>query len=154
MFIIFSGYDLDYNIKSYHLNQMADKFSKETRSRIMSSIRSKNTKPEITIRRLLWSRGIHYRIHDKSIFGNPDISSKKNKVAVFIDGCFWHGCKSCYQKPKTNTVFWNKKMTANRKRRSDVISRLKNDGWNILEIWEHDVKSRPNSVVERISKML
>jgi DNA mismatch endonuclease (patch repair protein) len=132
---------------------MPDKFSRETRSRIMSSIRSKNTKPEITIRRLLWTNGKRYRIHDKSIFGTPDISNKKNKVAVFIDGCFWHGCKACYQKPKTNTRFWSKKILANRKRRSVVATRLKNDGWNVLEIWEHDIKSKPHSIAEHISKM-
>lgn len=132
---------------------MPDKFSKETRSRIMSSIRSKNTKPEVIIRRLLWANGVRYRIHDKSIFGTPDISSKKNKVAIFVDGCFWHGCKSCYQQPVTNTRFWSEKIMANKKRREVVLSQLKKEGWNIFEIWEHDVKSRPDSVARRISKM-
>jgi DNA mismatch endonuclease (patch repair protein) len=132
---------------------MPDKFSKETRSRIMSSIRSKNTKPEVTVRRLLWANGKRYRIHDKSIFGTPDISSKKNMVAIFIDGCFWHGCISCYQKPRTNIKFWSNKITINRKRRRVVASRLKKEGWKMLEIWEHDVKLRPDSVARRISKM-
>jgi len=133
---------------------MPDRFSRETRSKIMASIRSKNTKPETTVRHLLWSMGKRYRIHDKSIFGTPDISSKKNRVAVFIDGCFWHGCKLCYQKPRTNTEFWNNKIETNRRRRESVISRLKSDGWCVLEIWEHDVESKPHNIAKRISKLL
>ena len=62
----------------------------------MSAIRGRNTQPELLVRRLLWARGKRYRIHDASVSGTPDISNKKRRVAVFIDGCFWHGCESCY----------------------------------------------------------
>lgn len=118
---------------------MPDKFTKETRGRIMSSIRGKNTKPEIAVRKILWHNGVRYRIHDRSIFGTPDISIKKKKIAVFIDGCFWHGCSRCYKEPKTNTEFWRNKIERNKKRRHNVRLVLKQDGWKIFEIWEHDI---------------
>lgn len=133
---------------------MPDKFSKETRSRIMSSIRSKDTKPEITIRRILWSHGKRYRIHDKSIFGTPDISSKKNKVAIFIDGCFWHGCNVCYKEPRTNVEYWRNKMLRNKKRRDLVMSNLLKNNWKIFQFWEHHVIRDANSVVTEILKFL
>jgi len=133
---------------------MPDKFSKETRSRIMSSIRSKNTKPEITVRRLLWSRGKRYRVHDRSIFGTPDISSKKNRVAVFIDGCFWHGCDKCYKEPHTNTAYWRDKIHNNKKRRALVIKQLRFDSWKVMEFWEHWVIKEPKIVAKEISRYL
>ncbi len=133
---------------------MPDKFSKETRSRIMSSIRSKNTQPEITVRQLLWARGKRYRIHNRSVFGNPDISNKKKKVAVFIDGCFWHGCSKCYQQPRTNTEFWKKKVSDSRRRRKLVISRLRKEGWKTMEVWEHEIKSSSGIIADRIARNL
>lgn len=133
---------------------LVDNLSKEKRSRVMTSIRGKNTKPEIAIRKLLWRKGIRYRIHNKSIFGTPDISIKKDKVAIFIDGCFWHACKKCYKEPTTNPKFWREKINGNKKRRVKVISVLKKDGWKILQIWEHDVKSDALSVVRKIEDKL
>src|SRR3989338_10512229 len=86
-----------------HLNHfVADNLSKEKRSKVMASIKGKNTKPELVIRKMLWRKGIRYRTHDKSVFGIPDISIKNKRVAVFIDGCFWHGCNKCYKEPTTN----------------------------------------------------
>ncbi|MGH9876987.1 MAG: hypothetical protein ACREAZ_13210 [Nitrososphaera sp.] len=79
----------------------------------MASIRSTNTQPELVIRRLVWSQGKRYRIHDRTVFGTPDISSKRAMLAIFIDGCFWHGC-SCSNESSTNTYFWKKKILANR----------------------------------------
>ena len=129
---------------------MADNLSREKRSKVMSSIRGKNTKPEITIRKLLWKVGIRYRIHNKSIYGTPDISIMKNKIAIFIDGCFWHGCKRCYKEPTTNTAFWREKIHNNKKRRLKVRRILKKQGWNVQEFWEHQVNSRPHSVIDSI----
>ena len=120
----------------------------------MSSIRGKNTRPEVSIRKLLWQRGKRYRIHDSSVFGTPDISNKSKNVAVFIDGCFWHGCKRCYKEPKSNTKFWRNKLSKNQKRRKLVISRLRKDGVTILQFWEHQVISDPQTVVKRISRLL
>jgi len=120
----------------------------------MSSIRGKNTHPEITIRRILWSVGKRYRIHDTTVFGKPDISNKKKVVAIFIDGCFWHGCKKCYEEPKTNTDFWRKKILSNKHRREEVVRHLKQDGWTMLQFWEHEIRQNPYAVVERILKVL
>ena len=78
---------------------MTDNLDRIKRSKIMSSIRGKNTRPELLIRKIIWSSGKRYRIHDKTVYGRPDISNKKRKIAVFIDGCFWHGCKQCYKEP-------------------------------------------------------
>jgi len=133
---------------------MPDRFSKEVRSKIMSSIKGKNTKPELTIRKILWSMGKRYRIHDSSVFGSPDISNRSRNVAVFIDGCFWHGCKRCYKEPKSNTAFWRNKITKNRHRRELVKSRLKKDGITLLQFWEHEVLSEPTNVTDKISKFL
>ena len=133
---------------------MPDKFSKEVRSRIMSSIRAKDTKPEMIIRKILWAKGKRYRLHDRSVFGTPDICSKSGKVAVFIDGCFWHGCARCYQQPKTNAKFWKKKILDNKSRRKLVITRLREEGWKTMEIWEHEIKSRPHVAANKISKIL
>lgn len=120
----------------------------------MSAIRSKNTQPEIIIRKILWSMGKRYRIHDRSILGTPDISHKGKKLAVFIDGCFWHGCRKCCDVPRTNTKFWRKKISDNKNRRRKVVVNLKHDGWNLLVFWEHEVKTNPNEVASKISKLL
>jgi len=133
---------------------MADKFSKEVRSRIMSSIRGKNTKPEVAVRRLLWQNGKRYRVHDSSVFGTPDISNKSKNVAVFIDGCFWHGCSRCYKEPKSNTEFWRSKISRNRKRRKLVKARLRKEGVTILQFWEHQVLRNPATVANKISSFL
>ena len=131
---------------------MPDKFSSEVRSKIMSSIRSKNTVPELTIRKILWKRGARYRIHDKTVFGTPDISNKARKIAVFLDGCFWHGCERCFTMPKTNPEFWKKKMSANQNRRKIVNGKLKASGWTVMQFWEHDIRKNPIRVVDRIWK--
>jgi len=133
---------------------MADNVSKEKRSKIMSNIRGKNTKPEITIRKLLWAQGIRYRIHSRKIFGTPDISIKKKKLAVFVDGCFWHGCKKCYKEPKTNTEFWRKKLAYNKQRRTKVKRELRKKGWIALEFWEHRVKTEPQKIMKEIAPYL
>ena len=133
---------------------MPDRFSKDIRSKIMSSIRSKNTQPELLVRKLIWSSGKRYRVHDRTVYGTPDISHKGKKLAIFIDGCFWHGCRKCTAIPQTNTAFWRKKINDNRKRRKKVVSKLKLDGWKMMEFWEHDVKENPNLVASKISGLL
>lgn len=129
---------------------MVDKFSRETRSRIMAAIKGKNTNPEMAVRKILWSRGIRYRIHDNTVFGTPDISNKRKKLAIFIDGCFWHGCKRCYRPPKSNVEYWKNKIVDNKKRRSDVLRYLRKDGWMIFQFWEHEVISNPDKVAMKI----
>ena len=129
---------------------MSDNLSKENRSKVMASIKGKNTKPEVAIRKLLWKQGIRYRIHNKNIFGIPDISIKDKMIAVFIDGCFWHGCGRCYKEPRTNSKFWRTKISDNKKRRKKVRKYLKNEGWNVLEFWEHEVNSNSEKIISRI----
>ena len=133
---------------------MTDKVSKEIRSKIMSSIRAKNTAPEIKVRKLLWAKGKRYRIHDTTVVGCPDISNKSKGLAVFIDGCFWHGCARCYREPQTNTMFWRNKIAANNRRRLYVSRELRNGGIRVLQFWEHEVNSDPERVVEIISEHL
>jgi DNA mismatch endonuclease, patch repair protein len=131
-----------------------DRMSPEKRSKVMSRIRSKNTKPETTIRKLLWAKGKRYRIHDKSIFGKPDLTNKSRKTAVFIDGCFWHGCVECYREPKSNVSFWREKLNSNKKRRIRVKESLLSEGWIVLEFWEHEVMRSLKNVISQICLFL
>ena len=130
---------------------MVDNLTKQKRSRVMSSIRGKNTRPELSIRKILWAKGFRYRIHDKSVYGIPDISNKSRKVAVFIDGCFWHGCKKCYKEPRTNTSFWRNKVKRNRQRRTEVKRKLLGGGWKVLEVWEHQVNEDARKTAKLVS---
>ena len=120
----------------------------------MSSIRGKNTKPELAIRKILWSNGVRYRIHNKRILGTPDISIRKKKIAIFIDGCFWHGCEKCYKEPSNNTEFWKNKIQNNKDRRKKVKKTLKSNHWNALEFWEHEINKNPNLVANKIFKLM
>jgi DNA mismatch endonuclease (patch repair protein) len=131
---------------------MADMYSKEKRSEIMSKVRSKNTKIELEVRKALWARGVRYRIHNSNIPGTPDISSKKNKVAVFLDGCFWHGCKKHGSIPKTNTKFWKDKINENIKRREKVKTELKKEGFTVLEYYECDLRKNMAGIIDEITQ--
>ena len=117
---------------------MADRFPPKVRSKIMASIRGKDTGPEIAVRRILWGHGFRYRIHDRTVLGTPDISNKRRGFAVFVDGCFWHGCPKCYKEPETNRGFWRDKISKNRERRKKVREGLEKQGVRVIEIWEHD----------------
>ena len=129
---------------------MADRFPPKVRSRIMASIRGKDTGPEIAVRRILWRHGLRYRTHDRTVLGRPDISNKRKRLAVFVDGCFWHGCPKCYQEPETNRDFWRSKVEGNRRRREIVRDGLKRQGFRVIEIWEHEV-GRPDVVMKRVN---
>jgi DNA mismatch endonuclease (patch repair protein) len=131
-----------------------DNLSKSNRSRVMASIKGKNTSPEMAVRRLLWAGGKRYRVHDRRVSGIPDISNGRAKVAVFIDGCFWHGCKRCYKEPTSNASFWRAKLERNKLRRQEVKRRLKANGWTVLEIWEHEVVSDPRRAAGEIFRLL
>ena len=130
-----------------------DRFPSYMRSRIMASIRSNDTGPEIAVRRIMWGLGFRYRTHDRTVPGTPDISNKRRRYAIFVDGCFWHGCPECYREPKTNTAFWRDKVRRNMKRRNDVSDELKRQGFRVVEIWEHEV-SEPESVVAKLNVII
>ncbi|MDG0032703.1 very short patch repair endonuclease [Priestia sp. Y58] len=128
---------------------MADIMSKEQRRKNMQAIRSQS-KLENRISRELWKRGVRFRKNDKSLFGKPDISIKKYKVAIFIDSCFWHVCEIHGNKPKSNPDYWNKKLDRNKNRDAQVNLHYKQNGWYVKRIWEHDIKADLQSTVDEI----
>ena len=123
-----------------------DVVDKQTRSRMMSNIKGKNTKPEITVRSLLHRQGFRFRIHDRSLPGKPDIVLKKYKAVIFIHGCYWHRHENCKlaSTPTQNAEFWNKKFNDNVRRDSEVYCQLKALGWRIAIIWECGIRDKSN----------
>ncbi len=108
----------------------------------MSKIRSKDTKPEIALRKALFARGFRYRVNDRKLPGKPDIVLPKYKTVIFLHGCFWHrheGCKYAYT-PKTNTQFWIDKIASNAERDKVNLQKLMDLGWNVITIWECEVR--------------
>ncbi|MDR0454313.1 MAG: very short patch repair endonuclease [Deferribacteraceae bacterium] len=122
---------------------MSDKFNKEERSAIMSKVHSANTTSEIKVRKLLHSMGYRFRLHRRDIPGNPDIVLPKYKMAIFVHGCFWHGCPTCRHaqiRPKNNHDYWEKKLDGNMQRDKLNLIALQNLGWHTLVIWECETK--------------
>lgn len=137
---------------------MADIKSSEERSKNMSAIKSKNTKPEIFLRKLLFANGYRYRIHSNTIPGHPDLWLKKYNTAIFVNGCFWHrhqGCKYAYT-PRTRIDFWNRKFEQNIKRDQTVKMEIFNRGIRCLIIWECSIEKalkktgNPQLLVDKI----
>lgn len=112
-----------------------DTFSSIKRSAIMAAIRSKDTKPELIVRRYLWKRGYRYRKNVRGLPGTPDIVLRKYRVAIFVHGCFWHGHGDT-KMPSTNSEFWRYKITRNKERDNRAKQRLKEMGWNVMTVWE------------------
>jgi DNA mismatch endonuclease (patch repair protein) len=121
---------------------MADVHSPETRSYNMSQIRSKNTKPELVVRKYLFAKGFRYRLHRKDLPGKPDIVLPKYKTVIFVHGCFWHGHEGCkyFVVPKTKTEWWLKKIDRNKQLDIESIKKLKADKWNVIELFECELK--------------
>lgn len=121
---------------------MADVHSKEVRSYNMSRIRSKDTKPEMLVRRFLHKNGFRYRLHGKDLPGKPDIVLPKYKTVIFIHGCFWHGHEGCryYVVPKTRTEWWLDKIKRNARKDLQAEAAISSKGWRILKVWECDLK--------------
>ena len=118
----------------------------EQRSRNMSAIKSKNTKPEIKVRKVLHSMGYRFRLHSKDLPGSPDIVLPKYKTVIFVHGCFWHRHKDCKYAttPKTRQDFWNKKFTTNIERDLEIHEKIKNLNWRSVVIWECETKHMEN----------
>jgi DNA mismatch endonuclease (patch repair protein) len=142
------------------INIEMDIWDKEKRSEVMSKIRSKNTKPEMTLRKALFAKGFRYRVNDKKLPGKPDLVFPKYKTVIFVHGCFWHrheGCKYAYT-PKTNTKFWVDKITSNSERDKINFQKLTALGWNVLTVWEceirHKYKHNISPLVDRIEATL
>ena len=121
---------------------MTDVHSKEVRSYNMSRIRSKDTKPELLVRKYLFSQGFRFRLHDKNMAGKPDIILPKYKSIIFIHGCFWHGHEGCHYfvVPKTRTDWWLNKINNNAANDRKSVASLQQSGWRVFEIWECDLK--------------
>ena len=119
-----------------------DKLTKEQRHRCMASIRGKNTKPEMLVRRFLFSRGFRYRLNHPRLPGRPDIVLRKYRTVIFVNGCFWHGHEGCkhYVVPKSNTEFWIAKIERNRARDIDEQHELASMGWHCITVWECQLK--------------
>ncbi|NLD47704.1 MAG: DNA mismatch endonuclease Vsr [Clostridiaceae bacterium] len=131
---------------------MADVHSKEARSYNMSRIRSKDTKPEEIFRKYLFSHGLRYRKNDKRLPGTPDIVIKKYNTVIFIHGCFWHmheGCKY-FKYPSTNAEWWKMKLHKNKERDEKKIKELQSKGWNVIIIWECEIKSNSIFIDDKI----
>lgn len=135
---------------------MADIYSKVKRSQIMSGIRGRgNLNTELKLAKLLRkNRIIGWRRHLK-IFGNPDFVFREHRLAIFVDGCFWHGCLKHASQPVTNSIFWKEKLVRNKQRDRLVTRTLKARGWQVLRIWQHELLRKNESrCVSRIRRVL
>lgn len=133
---------------------MADIFSKKKRSEIMSKVRNKDSKIEIEFRKKIWKAGFRYRKNSIKYFGKPDIVLKKYKTVIFIDSCFWHGCKRHGSIPIIRNKFWKQKLARNIERDKEVTKYYRKLGWKVFRIWEHDLKKYPDKEIKRIIKLL
>ncbi|MCK4927799.1 MAG: very short patch repair endonuclease [Candidatus Aenigmarchaeota archaeon] len=131
---------------------MADIFTKEVRSKIMSKIKGKDTKPEIFLRKVLFRLGYRYslRYKFKELNFKPDMVMVSRKICVFMDGCFWHGCSRCYKEPKSNRDYWVSKINRNIERDKEQNEYLKKNGWKVIRVWEHDLKENPTKTIIRV----
>ena len=128
---------------------MVDIVSAATRSRMMSAVRSRNTAPELAIRRGLHSRGFRYRLHVRALPGSPDIVLPKWRTVLFVDGCFWHG-HNChlFRLPATRQQWWREKIDGNIARDSRAVEALTSEGWKVIRIWECALRGRVARGVE------
>src|SRR5437016_5653844 len=133
---------------------MADVFTPAKRSLIMAAIKGKGTKTtEQAVRRLLRLHNIKgWRSHVPTIPGKPDFAFRNKKIGVFIDGCFWHGCRKCRRnlRPSANSAFWAAKFAGNKKRDRVVGVALRKKGWRVIRFWEHEVRKNPNLVLKKM----
>jgi len=125
---------------------MTDVHDKQTRSYNMSQIKGKNTKPEMLVRKFLFSKGLRYRLHCIHLPGKPDIVLPKYNTLIFINGCFWHGHENCskFIIPKSNNEYWLKKIESNKERDQKNLSLLHQKGWQIITVWECQIINKKN----------
>src|SRR6266852_4269996 len=130
-----------------------DVMTPEQRSRCMANIRGRNTGPEVRLRKALWKAGHRYVLHPR-LPGRPDLLFVSARVAVFVDGCFWHRCPKHMTRPKANARFWRLRLEGNVRRDQRVNVELKRLGHKVLRFWEHDVEDSLPTIVKRIEKTL
>jgi DNA mismatch endonuclease (patch repair protein) len=130
-----------------------DCFTPAQRSKVMSRIKSKNTAPELIVRRMLTDLGLRYRLHTGALPGKPDIANCRHKWAIFVHGCFWHGHR-CRRgaRPTSNKRFWNSKLSRNIERDKENQRKLRAGGWKVVVIWQCEL-SFPHRVAKRLAKL-
>ena len=136
---------------------MADVHDKATRSYNMSQIRSRNTKPEMVVRKFLHAQGFRYKLHDKKLPGKPDIVLPKYKTVIFVHGCFWHGHKNCryFVVPKTRTQWWLNKINSNKANDTKAVKALRKEGWRIINLWECGLKKvKMENTIDKVLQKL
>lgn len=128
---------------------MADIMTPEQRSRNMAAIKGKDTKPEMIVRKYLFSRGLRFRVQVRKLPGNPDIVLPKYKTAIFVNGCFWHGHEGCkyFRLPKSNVEFWREKIERNIERDKESMKALFDLGWKVIRVWECELRNKANREV-------
>jgi len=132
---------------------MADDRTQAQRSETMRRVRSRDTSPEVALRRELHRRGLRYSLRRK-LPGSPDVIFVRAGVAVFIDGCFWHGCPEHCRRPSSNTGYWNAKIDRNIARDRRVDRTLQEQGWRVVRLWEHEVKESPARCAARVARIV
>ena len=133
---------------------MPDVFTKAKRSAVMSRIRGRGNKDtELALIKLLRRYQVTGWRRNQNVFGRPDFLFRWNRLALFVDGCFWHGCPRCYRRPKSNRKYWDAKIARNRERDRQVSRELRRLGWRVVRIWGHSLTS-PEKIARRIIYML
>ena len=127
---------------------MSDTMTPEQRSRCMAAVHSKDTKPEVLVRKFLFAKGLRFRVCDRKLPGKPDIVLPKYKTVIFIDGCFWHGHEGCKHShlPQTRVDFWRNKINTNKLRDRQNDTDLTNAGWRVIRLWECEISNKASQV--------
>jgi DNA mismatch endonuclease Vsr len=133
-----------------------DNVSPRVRSRTMAAVKSTgNRSTERVLRARLVRRGVRgWRLHANDVTGCPDFVFDAPRVAVFVDGCFWHGCPSCHRPPSSNQEYWTRKVERNTARDRRNTRALRRNGWRVLRVWEHELKANPERVLRRIERVV
>ncbi len=115
----------------------------------MAAVHSKDTRPELLVRRFLWSKGIRYRLHAANVLGTPDIAVRRHRLAIFVHGCFWHGHEGCSRGrlPKSRLEYWGTKIDANKCRDAATAEQLSLEGWHRLVIWECQLRTQQAAAI-------
>lgn len=127
-----------------------DPFTEDERSEVMRSVGNVDTEPEILLRKELWHRGYRYRVNERVKGVRPDLVFRGPEVAVFVDGCFWHGCPRHYSAPENNADFWKKKLMRNQERDRRNNRTLGEAGWTVVRCWECEIRDDVESVADQV----
>lgn len=127
-----------------------DPFSRSERSRVMQAVGQVDTEPELRLRKELWRRGCRYRVNERICDTRPDIAFLGPEVAVFVDGCFWHGCPRHYIAPDNNASFWKSKLEGNQNRDAQDTQRLEDHGWAVLRFWACEIHENLDAVADTV----